>query len=371
MLSIAVVVIAVAAVIVVWSTQRGSGPRSRLLRAASASLLAAVVLRELSVVMGHLPVLDLLKRIAMFGAETSAILLVLTFRRHSITKRSANLIWIATGIIAIAQSILMPFVPTLADGTLPPYQDVTGNPVAIAYFGIGELALIVLALVGGIGSWQAVRKRSQPLVARLSLGLLVGAAVCIVAYAAVGFVALFGVSGIPDAALQRIALFGTIGLILASIITGGLHKIIAHSQERRAVDTATSIIEPLWRTAVEARPEVVLAEAGLHGRERLVRLTVETNDAIALICSDARDELSQLREVYGDKATATAGVLLSQVGDTVMSVVPPAKEHYDREFFVRLAQRLKDDMLTTSVRELYEVRLALSARDQWRNTAKA
>lgn len=361
MLSVTIAAVAAAIVIIVSITHRGRGDRSHLLRAAALTLLAAVVLREASVWVGHYPIFDLGKRLAILASETSMILLVLTFRKRSIKRSTAQRIWAAATALGLVQVVLAFFTPTLPDGTLPAYSDVIGDSIAVPYYGINQLTLVAFALVVGIGCLRALRSKAQPLAARASLALMVAASGFAVLYAAVGTGLLIGLQAPNDALIQRGLLLGTVACFLAGLIVSGAHKIVVDGQETLAIAAATDIVEPLWNAAVKLHPSVVLPEVPTNRRDRLIRLAVETNDALALIRSDSGALVATVSDAYSQDPRLDARLLMCLLGEDALPELP--KRHRDGSV-KRLTRRLKDETLAAAIHDLYRLRLEfMNSRD--------
>lgn len=356
-LPLVVIVAAIGLLLFVSFTHRGRGDRTKLLWVAVLALTVAVLARELSGPLGHVPVLDLFKRIALVASETGAMLLVLTFRRESITRRTGRIIWAVAAAVSVLQAVLLPTVPLLPDGTVPPYSDVVGIPGPVAYFAVNQFTLITFVAVGATGCIRALRNARQPRAAKISLILLLTAGACIVVYASTGLALLVGLPMDHDAVIQRVMLLVTIISMCASLAVGGIHKIVGNGQRRAAVNTATDIIEPLWNVVTTLRPDVVIDFPASTRYERLTRLTIETNDALALIRNDAADALTQLRAAHPSEPDLTAGLLAHLAGSDAL---PPLDKRLDSNRLLRVARRLGNDSLSASVFDLYRVRDAFA-----------
>ncbi|PUB32505.1 hypothetical protein C8K30_1011031 [Promicromonospora sp. AC04] len=359
MLSILIVGVAAAIVVVITFVHKGRGDRSRLLRYAVITMLIAAVLRELAPVQG-LPAIDLLKRLTFLVTQTASILLMLTFRRTSVTRHAARRIWIATAVVGAAAAVLVWFVPTHSDGTLYTHAEAAGSPAGIAYYGLYEATMIVTALVVGVGCWSALVKPGQPVVARLSLVMIGIAAVGTVVYVGLGLYALAGGSA-PTSVLRGQVYLVTLVLLLTGLAIGGLRKIVVEGQQALTIHTATDVIEPLWRAAVTLHPDVVLPRQGFSRRERLIRLVVETHDALGLVRRDSDHALDVVRDRYTDDPKLTAGLLLHLLGE---DAVPDSPGRVTR-LLMHLISGMRNEALMASIKDLYEIRRACGSRDQW------
>lgn len=359
MLSVLIVGVAAATVILISFVHKGRGDRSRLLRYAVISMFVAAVLRELAPVQG-LPVVDLVKRLTFLVTQASAILLMLTFRRTPVTMRTARRIWAATAAVGVFTATLVWFVPTHADGTLYTHLEAAGSPAGIAYYGLYEATMAVTALVVGVGCWSALVRPRQPIVARLSLVMIAVAAVGTLVYVALGLYSLSGGAADTSEIRGQVYLL-TLVLLLAGLAIGGLRKIVVEGQQALTIYTATDVIEPLWRAAVTLHPDVVLPSEGFSRRERMIRLVVETHDALNLIRRDSDHALDVVRDQYRDEPRLTAGLLLHLLGE---DAVPTSPGRVTR-FLMRLIGGTKSEALMSSIRDLYDIRRACGTRDQW------
>ncbi|WP_205570100.1 hypothetical protein [Actinomyces lilanjuaniae] len=86
---VSVLVALVALVVVVAVVHRGSGPRTRLLQLAAASMCLAALAQEAEVVYGDQVVVDLVKRLVFLVMLVSVMVLVMTFRRGGLSRRAA------------------------------------------------------------------------------------------------------------------------------------------------------------------------------------------------------------------------------------------------------------------------------------------
>lgn len=356
--------VTIALALLIAITHRGRGDRTKLLKLAVIALLTAAALRELSVVLGDIPELDLVKRAVLLVAEMAAILLVLTFRNHSITRTTAMRLWILTAAVAVLQMVLVLSVPLTPERMLPPYSTVVGNIPAMTYFAINHVGLLVFAIVGGVGCIKALRGPAQPPTARFSMIMLLVAGAAIVGYASSGILMLVGVDVPYDAIIQRVLLITTITFFLIALIAGGVRKIVSGGRENLIVTATTDIVEPLWQVAVKLHPDVILPMRGLTAEERLIRLVVETHDAISLITRDNDKALDIVRDQYIPGPRRTAGLIMHLLGEGVV----PESLRRTTKIFMSVARRvptLRSSVLIASVAELYDIRRALATRDQW------
>ncbi|MFD2024140.1 MULTISPECIES: DUF6545 domain-containing protein [Promicromonospora] len=359
MLSVLIVGVAAATVVLISFVHKGRGDRSKLLRYAVITMFIAAVLRELEPVQG-VPVIDLLKRLTFLVTQTSSILLMLTFRRRSVTLRAARKIWAVTAAIGVLTATLVWFVPTHADGTLYTHLEAAGSPAGMAYYGLYEATMAVTALVVAVGCWSALVRTGQPIVARLSLIMIAVAAVGTMVYVALGWYSLSGGAADTSELRGQVYLL-TLVLLLVGLAIGGLRKIVVEGQQALTIYTATDVIEPLWRAVVTLHPDVVLPSEGFSRRERMIRLVVETHDALTLIRSDSDHALDVVRDRYGDDPKLTAGLLLHLLGE---DAVPRSPGRVTR-LLMRLISGTKNEALMSSIRDLYAIRRACGSRDQW------
>ena len=357
-ISLAIIAAAAVLLAIVTLTHRDTHKRTLLLWGAVITLATAVVARELIDPIGHVPWLDLLKRLALIASEAFAVLLVFSFRA-SPRRRLTPLVWsVATGL-ALLQISLLHAVPLLPDGTVPAYSEVDHDIGAISYFALNEFTLIVFVIIGSIGCIRALARPRQPLSARISVGFLLLAGSCILIYTVTGLILLTKIPVPQDETIQGISLFGTILCFLASVLVGGTHRLIILSRRRTATSATTSAIEPLWRLAVSFYPQVVLPLKPQSDHDKLTRMAIETNEALSLLRRNSSGFLEQFHAGHETDPRATAHLLV--LGASVRHLDTLSAVNVSR--LERAARLLNDPLLTPTLLELYAVRNAVATRD--------
>ena len=360
MTSVLVIGVATVMLAVVSLLHRGHGPRTVLLRWAAITLLAATMLRELESLYGRLPLIDLPKRLLFLVTLAAVLILVLTFRRPSISRRTARRIWAAAGAIGLLECVLLALMPTAADGGLYPYEMARQSPAILLYYALYEVTIAAVVITCSIGSASALLRTRQPFLARLSLALGTLSSVTAVGYVGVGCLVMLETPGFDHGAVRRYLLLVTITLLLAGIAVGGVRKIVVEGQEALTTSLGTDIVEPLWREVVKLHPGVMLPVDRLTPRERLLRLVVETNDALHLIRRDSDTGPLQGRDPADPRLTVD--LLIHFLGE---SVVPKPLSLRTR-LLVRTGALMADDEIASSVKDLYELRVAFATRAQRR-----
>jgi len=356
-ISLAIIAAAAVLLAIVTLTHRDTHKRTLLLWGAIITLATAVVARELSGPIGHVPWLDLLKRLALIASEAFAILLVLSFRA-SPRYRLTPLVWSVAAGLALLQISLLHTVPLLPDGTIPAYSEVDQDLGATSYFALNQFTLIVFVTIGSVGCIRTLARPRQPLSARISVVLLLLAGACILAYTTTGLILLTTIPVPQDEAIQGITLFGTILCFLASVLVGGTHRLIILGRRRTATSATMSAIEPLWHLAVSFYPQVVLPLKPQSDHEKLTRMAIETNEALSLLRRSS-SLLEQFHAGYETDPRATAHLLVLGASDRDLDALSAVNVTR----LERAARLLNDPLLTPTLLELYAVRNAVAARD--------
>lgn len=359
MLSICIIIVAACLIVVIAFTYKGTSQRAKHMRFAAITMLVAAVLRELGPLIGEPPALDLYKRAVFLGTEMCAIVLVLTFKRKPPTAATIHKLWTTAVAVGIIEFVLI--APRIYHCTaFNSYYEVH-TIEAVAYYGIYEATLLLTALVVGIGCFSALLRRHQPIVAQLTLVFIGVAAITTIGYVGVGVMSLLHYSIANQALIRQQLFLTTIVLLLAGLAIGSIRKIAFNSHRAIAVSTAIKIVEPLWCTATSLQPDVVLQCPGLSNKERLIRLVVETHDALSLIRRDPDPALNIVRLAYPDDPYLTAALLLHLLGERAMPPIPRRRA----AMLMRIAHLMPDQILMTSIRDLYVIRRACASRDQW------
>ncbi|MBF0697627.1 hypothetical protein [Actinomyces bowdenii] len=354
--------VAIGLVGVVTLLHRGRGPRTILLRQAALTLLLATLLREAQNLYAGLVALDLLKRLVFLVTLASVLILVLTFRRPSISRRAARRIWITAGLIGLCECVLFWLMPAGPGGALPTYEAAAQSPAVFLYYALYETTIAAAVTTCAIGSTSALLRTRQPFLARLSLLLGTMAAVAAVGYVLVGWFTLVEAQGGGYAALRHYLFLSTITLLLAGIAVGGIRKIVVEGQEALTTSLGTDIVEPLWREVVKLHPGVMLPVDRLTPRERLLRLVVETNDALHLIRRDSATSPDALQGRDPADPRLTVDLLIHFLGESVV----PRPLSLRTRLLVRTGALMADDEIASSVKDLYELRVAFATRTKWR-----
>lgn len=335
---------------VTLTIHRGGGERSMLLRRCAIALLIGALIRELASDTDH-AVYELPKRLAILASTYYVTLLVLTFRAQSISRRTANRIRLGAFVAGGAYIALFPFMPTQGAEHLPYNQAHTSIPTLLYYL-IYTITLGAATVVVGVGCLRAALHPEQPVAARISLGAIVIGTITSLGYVVVGAVALATITIPKSESIRDVLVLITLSAFLIGIGLGGLRSIVVAGREQLAVNNAVDTIEPLWRATTALRPDVVLSHQPSNRRERLVRLVVETHDALTLLRDEHRDRLAAIRERFDSDPRMTAALLVEIVDD---GAVPPLTR--------RKAPVLADEALTSSVRALRDIRLACNERN--------
>lgn len=354
MVTAIVVLAATALTIITLAVHRERGARSKLLRRSVAALFMAAAFRELSDG-GYLVALtDPAKRLALLLSEVNVVLLVLTFRSRGVSARAVKAIWSTTAVLGLAQVVLACLL-VAQSGTVAEATSASDTPVEIAYHLLFDLCIVAATTVVGIGCFQAMCNRRQLPVARVSLGLVVAGSVSNIVYAALGLIGL-ATAARDDFETARSMLFVlSMALFLLGIGVGGLRQVVINHRERKAVNEAIDAIEPLWRVATAIQPDVVLRHRSGSRRERLIRLVVETHDALRIMRAENAERLSGVFTRFDRDPLQAAAMLLQLLGgEWVPQKTTPQQ---------RLV--LGDESLARSLYDLQQISRACQERGSW------
>ncbi|RJF40055.1 hypothetical protein D4740_12660 [Actinomyces sp. 2119] len=350
---VSVLVALVALVVVVAVVHRGSGPRTRLLQLAAASMLVSVLLREYEAVYGDQVVVDLVKRLVFLVTMVSVAVLVMTFRRGGLSRRAAWRVAGAGAVLGVVDCVAAAAMPLREGGLLYSYDQAGVSAWVGVYYGTYEVALAAMAVALGTGGVSALVRRGQPGAARVSLVLLVAAAGLTVVYAGVGVASLAGLVGPGGREVRHVLFLVVLVLIVVALAVGGVRRIVEEGRSVLVERVGEQVVEPLWREVTRVRPGVRLSVEGLSAGERVVRQVVETNDVLHLVR-------------YGEAAAGVAepagpaGTAELVVGLVGPEAVPRPLGWWDRVLVGLGRVVLPRDEVSASLRELYELRLALA-----------
>ena len=350
----AIIVGVAIALVVVSMLHRGSGSRTLLLRCIAMAILASALLRELEDVYGGPPPMDLLKRLIFLIAQAAVVALVLTFRRPAASRHVFRWVWAVAAAVGLVECALFLIMPTRVEPTL--YAHAATSVAAFLYYALYETTIAVTAAFCALGSIMVLLRTRQPLVARLSLLSLMLAAAVAMIYVGVGWFSLTQTPGIGSLVLRRRLFLVAISLLLAGMTASGIHGILLGVRAAVTMCVAIDVVEPLWRGVIRLHPGVMLPVDRPTRRERLLRLVVETNDALHRI------SLGAGRPPGAADAAATAQLLADLLGESAL----PGPLSRRTRLLVGCGALEADDALLSAIRDLYDVRVALTARDQGR-----
>ncbi|MBO3725652.1 hypothetical protein J5X07_11555 [Actinomyces bowdenii] len=340
-----------AALVVVTLIHRGTGTRTLLLRCIAVTLLASALLRELEGIDGGPPLADLLKRLIFLVALAAVVVLVLTFRRPAVSPRAVRRVWAGAAVIGLIECALLALMPAAPSDLLYAHADT--SVAAFLYYAIYEATIAGTAVFCALGSVAALVRTRQPFIARLSLVLLTLAAAISLCYVGVGWLSVGQGSGLELLVLRRRLFLATITLLLVGMTASALHRLMAAVRAAVTMSVAADVVEPLWREVVALHPGVRLAVDQPTRRERLLRLVVETNDALHRMRRGAQSPPDPL------DPRAMAQMVVDVLGE---QAVPGPLSRRTR-VLVGLGALRADDPLVSSIRDLYDMRIALAARD--------
>ncbi|MCR2052188.1 hypothetical protein NSA19_04875 [Actinomyces bowdenii] len=356
MMTSALIVGVCTALVVVALLHRGTGTRTLLLRCIAVTLLASALLRELEEVDGGQPRADLLKRLIFLIALAAVVVLVLTFRRPAASTRTILRVWAGAATIGLIECLLLALMPAAPSDVLL-YAHADTSMAAFLYYAIYEATIAATAIFCALGSAAVLVRTRQPLIARLSLVLLTLAAVTTLCYVGAGWLSVGQEGSSPELLILRRHLFlATITLLLAGMTASGLHRLMVAVRAAVTMSVATDVVEPLWREVVALHPGVRLAVDQPTRRERLLRLVVETNDALHRMRRGSQSPPDPL------DPQAMAQLVIDVLGEDAV----PGPLRRRTRLLVRLGALRADDALVSSIRDLYDMRTVFAVRDQRR-----
>lgn len=371
MIPIVVVGITAGLIIIASFLYRGRGRRVLLLRTACVGLFVATVCRSMEPTLdGTFGIgVDLLKRWALLAAQTSVVLLVLTFRNGPHVRTIVRGVCIAAMAVAVGEALLAGFLPVNANGSVILQEEVqaTAERGQVWPF-IGYQALYLSAFAAAtaavaIGCWLTLIQRNQPFAARLPVIFVLAGALGSMLFIASSLMDLFGIAifGGPD--VRTYMLIAVVSFFFIGLVLGVIRRLSISLRKTIAVHLAQEIILPLWKTTTSLQPNVKLPSEVYESFDdvmELSRLTIETHDALRLIREDDDPALKQLRRRHPSDPELSAELLRHLGGENSV----PQLGWFTLALTKVKTLRLDDsEAFTSSLDSLYEIRLAMRSRE--------
>lgn len=344
---------------------RKRGYRSRLIHAAVCALFVAMLLRAFA---PDSMVYETAIRLAFLLTQLVVVLLIFTFLSTPLSNRFVRSVSLVATGIAVTQLLLAAVVPTRPDGTVYMAYEVDGSWMGTLYYLAFFVPIGITTVTVGLGCGRAMFSRRQPLLARIALTCVAIGTVISMVFLVVSVRNILSPSPNGGVGTKNILLVVGLFVVLIGLAMGAVHRIVRCAREVLAWRAAQDIVLPLWRVATNLQPEVVLptdAGASKSRHAAIVRLVVETHDALTLLRGDADPALAPVRGRYPADPLLSAGLLLHLAGP---DTIPPPKR--SAVLLGRLTMA-KEMALADSVEDLSAIRIALAERDRWWNPALA
>ncbi|MCG7308041.1 MULTISPECIES: hypothetical protein [Brachybacterium] len=364
MAEIIVVGIAMGLVAVVATLYRGRR-RVMLLRIACVALFITTVCRGIEPGFNG-SLIDLAKRYSILLAQVCVVLIILSFREEPLSRRATRAIWAAAGVVALGEAALVGFLPVHADGEV--YHQAEVDEVAktdqawalVLYHGLYLAAFAAAAIVVLTACGRTLLQRNQPASARFSVGCVFLGALGTALFVVSSMTDLTGraLLGGPD--VRKYLLIGIVSIFLVGLATGVIRRITLSVHKTLALQMARDLVIPLWRTTTTLHPDVRLPEEEQRDFNELMtlsRLTIETHDALRLIREDDDPALRSVHEESPDDPQLSARLVRHLSGERSVPPLGWLTIALNRMCTLELRD---DEELNSSVRSLYEIRLAMS-----------
>lgn len=365
-ISIITVVVTLGLFLIVSIFYHGSQRRVRLLRAGCLGLFVSLLCHGMDHVYGG-PVVDLVMRLAILTAQTCTVLLILTFRKEATTRRWMQITLITSGIIALSEIVLMWFLPVHADGAVF-HQSETQQAAEldkawslITYHGLYLSAFAAATVVAAIGCLRVLVQKDQPFSARLPVAFFLVGALGTTLFIASALMDLLSHSPSGGSTFRRYLIAVIVIVVLFGLGLGVVRTISISMRKALALRLAREIVMPLWRTTTTLHPDVKLPNDERVEFDQLMelsRLTIETHDALRLIREDDDPALEHLRRRHPEDPHLSARLIRHLSGENAVPSMGMITVALTR---LRTLQLADDETLALSVRNLFEIRLAMNA----------
>lgn len=371
MIEVLIVGITIALIVITSTFYRGGRRRVHLLRAACIGLFVATLCRGLEPVFNGAGI-DLIKRYAILTAQVAVVLLILTFREKPLSRQATRGIYRAAGLIALGEFALVWFLPVHPDGQVyhqSQIEEAAAHGGAWALFAYHTLYLSAFAAATGVvavACWRTMIQRDQPWSARIPVGLIFAGAAGSALFILSSILDLFGIDALGGRHNRDFLLIAVVNFFFAGLALGVIRGVSISLRKAVALHLAREIVLPLWRTTTNLQPDVRLPlddQLELNRLMELSRLTIETHDALRLIREDDDPALECVRRQHPEDPQLSAGLVRHLSGERS---VPPLGWLTLALTRIRTLQLCSDETLVSSVRSLYEIRVAMSTMGQER-----
>src|SRR5699024_10165900 len=274
---------------------RGRTRRSRLINAALCALLIAMLLRDFA---PNSVAFETAVRLLFLATQLAVVLLILTFVQGPPIRRTVRIAYGTAGCFAIFQVLLALVAPTRPDGTVFMAHEVGGSWIGIVYYLAFFVPIAITTATVAIGCGKATLTPGQPFLARLPLACVVIGTFFSAWFLVVSFGNILNPSPSGGIETKDSLLAAGMLIVLVGLAVGVLARVIGSIREVVAWRAIREVVLPLWQISTNLQPEVVLPsdEWASHSRRTaIVRLVVETHDALTLLRGDADPALTYVR----------------------------------------------------------------------------
>lgn len=364
MVEIVIVGITMGLTVIASTLYRGQR-RVRLLRVGCIALFVATVCRGVEPIFDG-PGIDLLKRYAVLTAQVCVVLIILTFRTRPTPRWMTRAVYLSAGLVALGELALVTFLPIHPDGTVFHQSEVDeaalqGQAWALITYHCLYLAAFAAATsVVAVGCWWTLVRKNQPRSARISVACILLGALGSFFFIISSILDLFEITLLGGSDVRDYVLIIVVAFFFIGLVTGVIRRVTLTLRESLALRVATEVVIPLWRTTTSLHPGVKLPPeelAGLNQLTTLSRLTIETHDALRLIREDDDPALRPVHDQNPQDPHLSAGLIRHLSGS---NAVPPLGWLTLALSRSRVLDINTDDTLTSSVKSLYEIRMAMS-----------
>lgn len=365
MIEVVIVGITMCLILIASTFYRGGKRRVHLLRIACAGLFVATLCRGLEPVFNGVGI-DLLKRWAILAAQVGIVLLVLTFRKQPVPPSITRGIWIGAGIVAAGELALAGFLPVHADGEVYHQSEIEMAAAQgeawslLSYHALYLSAFAAATGVVAVACWRVMMQTGQSLVARLPVAFVFAGAVGSAAFIVSSIADLFDVDLLGGTEVRSIILIAVVTCFFLGLLFGVVRGVSITLRKTVAIHFARELVLPLWRTTTKLHPDVRLPvedQRELGQLMALSRLTIETHDALRLIREDDDPALADVHAQHPEDPHLSAELVRRLSGE---HSVPPLGWFTVALTRLRTFHLTGDESLASSVRSLYEIRMAMT-----------
>lgn len=371
MIEVLIVGITMGLIVIASTFYRGGRRRVHLLRAVCIGLFVATLCRSLEPTFNGAAI-DLVKRYAILTAQVAVVLLILSFRKTPLSRRATRAIYLAAVVVALGEFALVWFLPIHPDGQVYHQSEIEEAAAhgeawsLLTYHALYLSAFAAATVVVAVACGRMMLQRDQSWSARLPVACIFAGAVGSALFVVSSIFDLFGIDILGGTEVRSLLLIAVVSFFFAGLALGVIRGVTLSLRKAVALRLAREVVLPLWQTTTSLQPDVKLPlenQLELNRLMELSRLTIETHDALRLIREDDDPALEIVRAQHPEDPQLSAGLVRHLSGD---NAVPPLGWLTLALTRMRTLQLRSDETLVSSVRSLYEIRVAMSTMGQER-----